>query len=186
MIEHALRSLLINDAEIESLVNEKIYYTQAIQEVQPPYIVLTKVSATRVHSHDGYSNLANPRIQFSVFAETYLEGKVIARAIQRILQGYRGVSENVHIQMCLYMNEVDMYETQTGLHHVAVDYDIFHREIIPTPAPPYEYPYYPDYEKPYEKPYEYEKYEKPYEKYEEEEKPYEAPPDHEPWEEETL
>jgi len=160
MIEHALRSLLINDAEIQTLVAERIYYNQAIQEVSLPYVVMFKVSAPRVHSHQGYSNLANPRMQFSCFAETYLEGKTIARAIQRILQGFRGVSENVHIQMCLYVNEVDIYEAQTGLHHIAVDYEIFHREIIPTPAPPYYYPYY---EKPYEAPYEalpeYEEYE---------------------------
>lgn len=153
MIEHALRSLLINDSEITEYVGERIYYVQAVQEVQPPYIVITKVSAPRVHSHDGYSNLANPRIQFSVLTETYHEAKLIARAIQRILQGYRGVSEDVHIQMCLYMNEVDMFEEQSGLYHVAVDYEIFHREMIPTPYPYYEKPYEAPYEKPYEAPY---------------------------------
>lgn len=164
MIEHALRSLLANSELVTHYVSDRIYYVQAIQEVQLPYIVMTKVSAPRIHSHDGYSNLSNPRFQFSSFAETYLEAKQITRSIQQVLQGFRGVSEDVHIQMCLYMNEVDMYETQTGLHHVAVDYEIYHREMLPI-VEPYEY------EKPYE-------YEQPYEK----EKPYEEveDPDEEP------
>lgn len=157
MIEHALRSLLANAEGVTNYVSDRIYYVQAIQEVQLPYIVMHKVSSPRVHSHDGYSNLANPRFQFSSFAETYLEAKQITRAIQQVLQGYRGVSAGVHIQMCLYMNEVDMYEEQSGLYHVAVDYEIFHREILPTPEEPYYYEKPYPYEKPY---YEGEEYEK--------------------------
>jgi DNA-binding NarL/FixJ family response regulator len=128
MIEHALRSLLAEDTTIEGLVGERIYYTQAVQEADTPYIVITKVSGLRVHSHQGTSSLANPRIQLSVFSATYLEAKQIAQAIQSVLQGYTGTSEEIEIQSCLYINEVDMYEQESKLYHVAVDYEIYHKE----------------------------------------------------------
>lgn len=128
MIEHALRSLLADDYDLADLVDDRIYYVQAVQDVEVPYIVFFKVSGAREHSHDGASHLAHPRFQFSVFADTYLEAKEITQAIQSVLQAYTGESEGIQIQSCLYINEVDMYESQTGLFHVASDYEIYHSE----------------------------------------------------------
>lgn len=127
MIEHALRALLAT--ALAALVGERIYYVRASQDVETPYVVFFKVSGPRVHSHQGASLLANPRFQFSAFATTYLEAKQIIQAIQTALQGYTGISEGIFIQSCLYANEFDTYEVQTGLYHVAVDYEIYHREV---------------------------------------------------------
>jgi hypothetical protein len=130
MIEYALRNLLVNDDRIITLVDDKVYYAMAPQDTESPYIVLYKISGVRLHSHDGFSSLTDCRFQFSIFADTYLESKQIAQAIQAVLDGFKGVEEEsgIHIQKCLYINEVDMYEA--GFHTIACDYEITHREII--------------------------------------------------------
>lgn len=120
MIEHAIYSL------ISTLCDERIYYVSAPQDVTLPYIVFFKVSALREHSHDGASGLARIRIQFSIFADTYLEAKEIAQTLQVILQGYSGISEGVNINGIFYENETDFYEE--GRYYVNADYIIWHKE----------------------------------------------------------
>ena len=129
MIEQALLSLLLNDDDLKSLVGGRIYYNCAPQDVEIPYVVLFKVAGPREHSHDGRSHLAHPRIQFSVFADTYMAAKEVTQCIQNVLDGFQGESDGVQIQSCLYINEVDMYEPDIGLHHIASDYELFHEEV---------------------------------------------------------
>jgi hypothetical protein len=128
MIESAFMSLLIDDYDLADLVDDRVYYNTAPQDVEVPYIVLFKIAGPREHSHDGVSHLAHPRFQFSVFANTYLEAKQVTQAIQGILDCFQGESEGILIESCLYINEVDMYEPQTNLHHIASDYEIYHKE----------------------------------------------------------
>lgn len=119
MIEYAIYSL------ISSLCDGRVYYVTAPQDVGTPYIVFFKVSAPRQHSHDGASGLVRVRMQFSIFSDTYLEAKETAQALQAILQGYRGTSEEVDIQAIFYEDENDFYDE---LYHVACDYMIWHKE----------------------------------------------------------
>ncbi len=120
MIEHAIRSL------ISGLCSGRVYYVTAPQDTETPYIVFIKVSGPREHSHDGASNLAIVRMQFSIFSTTYKSAKETAQALQAILQSYQGTSEGVYIYSSTYDNEVDFYEND--LFHVAVDYKIAHKE----------------------------------------------------------
>jgi hypothetical protein len=128
MIEHALRTILVNNDGVKNLVNDRIYYNIAPQGTTIPYIVFFKIAGPREHSHDGKSGLAHPRFQFSVFADTYLKAKQITQAIQNALDCFTGEIEDTAIKSCLYINEVDMYDAQAGLNHVASDYEIYHRE----------------------------------------------------------
>jgi hypothetical protein len=131
MIEHAIRSILAKHYDIKALVGDKIYYVHAVKEVTPPYITIQKVANTRLYSHQGDSGLARPRLQINAFASTYLEAKTVVEAMVWALTGFRGISEGVHIQMCLLVSEVDLpYENQLNLYGIAVDYVIYHRQII--------------------------------------------------------
>ena len=71
---------------LTALVGQRIYYVNAPQDVQPPYVVFFKVSATRVRSLTASSHFVNSRFQFSIFSETYYEAKQIAEHIQLALQ----------------------------------------------------------------------------------------------------
>jgi len=131
LIEQALMTYLLAQSGITSLVGQRIYFVQAPQDTETPYIVVTKVSGVREHSHDGSSHLAHPRFQFSVFATTYSSAKSIASALQTALQGYSGTmggESGVSVGATFYENEMDFYETESQLYHVPVDYIIWHTE----------------------------------------------------------
>lgn len=130
-IEQALKKYLEAQSGLTALVGERIDYVRAPQDVAAPYLVFFKVSGPRVHSHDGVSDLANPRFQFSCFAGTYYEAKQVAEQVQTALDAYSGTmggAGGVSVGACFYENETDIYETDANLFHVAVDYLIWHEE----------------------------------------------------------
>jgi len=128
-IEQAVLKELLADSGITDLIGERLYYVKAPQDVAKPYIVFFKVSAPREYSHDGASKLARPRFQFSCFAMTYYEAKQIAEAIRVAIEAFSGtMGTGVEVGSCFCLNESDMYEEDTKLFHVAVDYLIYHKE----------------------------------------------------------
>jgi len=130
-IEQAIKKELLTDSGITSLIGERLYYVKAPQDVTKPYIVFLKASGPREYSHDGVSKLAHPRFQFSCFATTYYEAKQIAEAIRAAIEAFSGTmggDGGVEVGSCFYINESDIYEEDTRLFHVAVDYLIYHKE----------------------------------------------------------
>jgi len=131
MIEHALRTALIEDATVNGYVAGRVYYAQAPQDVATPYIVLARVSGPREYSHDGATGLYRARFQFSIFATTYYEAKSIADGIRTVLSGASGqlVEDPADTIGASFLdNEVDMYEEEAKLHHIAVDYLVWVNE----------------------------------------------------------
>lgn len=130
-IEQALMTYLLAQTGITTLVGQRIYFVRAPQETETPYIAISKIDAPREHSHDGSSQLAHPRFQFSIFADTYGEIKPIAAALQTALQGYTGTmggAGGVFVGNCLYDNETDLDPGEQGLFGVACDYIIWHTD----------------------------------------------------------
>lgn len=131
IIEQAIKGELSLNDNLVALINNRLDYVKAPQDIAKPYVVFFKVSDPREHSHQGASALARARFQFSIFAETYKECKQIAKQIQISLQGYSGImggEEGVFVGGCFYVDETDNYEPQTQLYHVSVDYVIWHKE----------------------------------------------------------
>lgn len=130
-IEQALMTFLLSQTSITDLVSQRIYFVKAPQKTETPYMIITKVSGLREHSHGGASELAGPKFQFSVFDGTYSGVKNILAALQAALQGYTGSmggSGGVCVHAAFYDNEKDLYEEETGLHHGVADYIIWHEE----------------------------------------------------------
>ena len=131
IIEQALLTELLAFTGLTTLIGEKIYYVNAPQDVIAPYIVMTKISSVREHSHQGSSGLATARFQFSIFSTTYYEAKQIAEQIQLAIDGKNeiiGTSPGVQAAI-LYENETDFYEPDpVNFFHIAVDYFVKHNE----------------------------------------------------------
>jgi len=130
-IEQAILKELLADSGITALIGERLHYVKAPQDVAKPYVVLLKASGPREYSHDGASELARPRFQFSCFATTYYQAKQIAEAIRSVIEAFSGTmggDGGVEVGSCFYINESDIYEEDTRLFHVAVDYLIWHKE----------------------------------------------------------
>ncbi len=124
-VEHALKTFLEDQPGLAALIGEKLYYVTAPQDVQEPYVILFKVSETLQQSHDGNSHLATARIQFSIFADTYLEVKQIAAQIKAALigrTGFTGDSPGLYIYDILFDNETDMYESEVSVYHLVLEF----------------------------------------------------------------
>jgi len=130
-IEQAIKKELMAASGVTDLIGERLYYVRAPQDVTKPYVVFFKVSGSREYSHDGASELANPRFQFSCFATTYYEAKQTVNAIRVAIEAFSGTmggDGGVEVGSCFCINESDIYEEDTRLFHVAVDYLIYHKE----------------------------------------------------------
>ncbi len=130
-IEQAIKKELMAASGVTGLISTRLYYVRAPQNVTKPYVVFFKVSSPREYSHDGASELARPRFQFSCFATTYYEAKQITEAIRVTIEAFSGImggDGGVEVGSCFCINESDIYEEDTQLFHVAVDYLIYHKE----------------------------------------------------------
>ena len=128
-IETALINKLLATTAVTDLVGKKIHYAgDTPKNTTKPYIVIQKISAQRLHAHDGPCGLVNSRIQFSCFASTYLGAKAVCVAIQVALDGSKGVLSGVNVGSCLYDNETDLYDQDYQVCGVEADYMVSYNE----------------------------------------------------------
>jgi hypothetical protein len=139
-IETALKTYLLTLTPLTALISTRIYFAQAPENTAQPYIVISKVSDIKVHSHDGYESARTDRFQFSIFSTSYATCKGIAAALEGngsrtsptgldCYTGKMGGVSGVTVRGCLHENEIDLgYETESGLYHVACDYFISYVE----------------------------------------------------------
>lgn len=132
VIETALITYLLAQTGIIALVGQRIYFVQAPQDTDKPYLVINKISGTRENSHEVNTHLAHPRFQLSAFAATYADCKAIIAAVQTALQGYTGTmggAGGVVVSAVFYDDETDLDPGDSNqLYGVAVDYFIWHYE----------------------------------------------------------
>jgi hypothetical protein len=129
IIEQAIHDELLDTSAVTALVGQNIFYVKAPQDVVAPYVVITKITSPRSHTHDGADGLCETLMQISIFTQTYYEGKQIAVQVQAVLDSYQGTmggDSGVIVNSCFYENEVDLYEEGQELHHLACDYRIRH------------------------------------------------------------
>jgi len=128
LIEQALKIELETVTALTNLIEDKLYYVKAPQDVEEPYVIFFKVSAPREHSLDGAAGLATARFQFSIFTETYYEAKQIAQQIHLTLQGMNkiiGGAGGVYVNI-LYDNEQDL--TEDEIFHIVQEFIVIHNE----------------------------------------------------------
>lgn len=124
MIEEDLYSHLSTFTGLTALVGDRVYPVTAPQTVQAPFCVFFKVSDARIYSHQGFSGLERVRVQISCYAETYLEAKQVAEQVTAAMEAW--LAANVKVQASFQENELDMYDSETGLYHVPVDFFIWY------------------------------------------------------------
>ena len=116
--ETALYSRL--SSQLSSAVGTRIYPLVAPQKTTLPYLTYSKVSAVKQYTHSGSASLSNDRIQISVFSTGYLAGKTIAGAVVTALEGWSTA------QAVFKANELDLYEDETKVFHIPVDFRVWH------------------------------------------------------------
>jgi len=98
----------------------RVYGKTAPQNVIVPYILYFKTSPSRDYTHDGFSGLHRPRIQISCFANTYGQVKAMAKEVVEAVEAWSPPA--------FVAGEQDMFEEDTGLYHVPVDFFIHYED----------------------------------------------------------
>lgn len=86
-----------------------------------PLLVYKRISAPRIYTQEGTS-LANPRVQFSIWAKKNSELVTASEEVKARLDGWR--DESAGIQSCFIAYELDQWEEQTGLFRKILDAQI--------------------------------------------------------------
>lgn len=106
---------------LAALVETRIHPVSLPQDPEIPAIVATKISKARTYSQTGDSNLANPRYQFTCWAERHSEAVAIAAELRISLSGFKGTMNNRNVYAAFVENELDSKDPETGLYAQIVD-----------------------------------------------------------------
>lgn len=118
MIEKGLLTLLKSTLTPTA---SSIYAQFLPQDSSFPAITFSKVSGPREYCHDGQI-YAEPRMQIDCWAKGYLEAKTLAENVRVALSGYTGTFDSKKVMACFLVNETDIYDPDTQLHRVILDF----------------------------------------------------------------
>lgn len=124
MIQEALRKKLLAHTPLSDLVGERIYILKLPQNPVLPAITYFRVSSPRHHD----INVSFARFQFDSWALSYNEVRDVAKEIRKAIQREKGIWDGVKVIQGVYINETEMYESETEIYHIASDFKIIYRE----------------------------------------------------------
>ena len=113
----ALKTLLRADVDLTALVGTRVYAFPLRQDPVLPDVTYQRVSGPR----DALLGVGKPRYQFAAWSKSYGEARDVAQAVDDCLQRYKGTEEGVLIIQATVVNDVDIYDGETGRHTCSVD-----------------------------------------------------------------
>lgn len=109
MIEGALFHMLKNDADVSSLVADRIYPDVIPQEIPLPAVLLSRTPGDgSVHSTTGFSGVIRARFSVLALCEYHAEAVDLAAKIRSLLDGYSGRVLGVEIQGIFLQDFADL------------------------------------------------------------------------------
>lgn len=126
-MKEQLRTLLRADPRASEAAG-RIDWGVRVQGAPIPAVTLLRVGAPI----DVSANLRQSRIQIDVWANDYAQSDRIAKAINSILSGFRGVIDGVDFTGAFLDEERDLPEADTTgvMHRVMLDYRVWTKENI--------------------------------------------------------
>ncbi len=122
-IEKDLIDYILSQDAITSLISDRIYPMKLIENTDFPAINYLRISQERDRSHSGNS-MKRPTIQFSCWAKSYPDVKELAETLIEKLDNFSGYLDSGKVTI-FHRNDRDLYEPDTGLHHVPVEFEIY-------------------------------------------------------------
>lgn len=97
MIEQAVRKILLLSVPVAAKTGDRITLGVADQDERRPRIVITLISASLPHTHDGAAGYRNGTLQIACLAPSYREAHDLAEAAATALDNYTGTIEGITI-----------------------------------------------------------------------------------------
>ena len=134
LIEKELVSFLRENKDVTDIVGLRIFPIRIPQNSFLPAIAYQTFFSEHIIDLKGESDLAIPRIQFSCFARTYKESKVLSLKVLAKMQGFRGIAGNANVLSIILSNLFDLPFQPPGdgsdlaTYGVALDFIVSHRK----------------------------------------------------------
>ena len=128
-IYSAIRSILVADSTLTSLVGSKIYPNAAPQGTQSPFVVINVISNLPTNTKAQASTMDRYRIQVSTFSTDFDTCQSVKNRIRVLLENViNTTSSATTIQLSQFQNEVDgidQLSTLDGTFYNYSDYFFF-------------------------------------------------------------
>ena len=127
-LEAAIYSILSTDLDIIALVGTRIYPLVLPQDATLPAITYARVSTERESAFVTDPGLSTARIQVDIWGISALSVMAVSEEVRSALHRYRGTIASVQIDESHIDNEILMYEPETEIYHIVLDFMILHLE----------------------------------------------------------
>jgi hypothetical protein len=120
-VGEAIRTELVADTAVTTLVGQQIYPNLAPQGTVPPYVVYTVISNVPSNTFTGAASdrLNEIRMQVDCYAKKYLDAQAIAEAVDNV------ISNLSRPDLCGQReNSRDLYDNEAQFHRVQIDFFI--------------------------------------------------------------
>jgi hypothetical protein len=122
MIDQSLRSLILAESSVTSLIASNAVYPQRLpQEVTKPAIVYRVMDGIESLTAGGVSALRRYQVDLTVFAEKYSEMREITQALVALFNGLTAEQSGDLIQGCRIYNIVNDFEETLQLYSSTLD-----------------------------------------------------------------
>lgn len=125
----AIKDLVASCAGITTIIGSNPMRYYPVRLPQPPivYPAITYqfIDAQGVYSHSGYSGVKDPRIQLTLWTQTFNDGDLLVNAIRAItpvgLNGFHGTQSTVQIDRLFIVDGTTDFDPATQIHMRTLD-----------------------------------------------------------------
>lgn len=137
-MEGALVALLLASDLVRGKVGKRVHSPALPQGAQLPALVIRVISGDDDYTHKGPDELAERRVQIDAWAKTKAEARSAARAVRKLLSGFRGAvdvaGQVVELGPIFAAGDRDLFEGEAPDRRIgrSQDFTVWAREPDPT------------------------------------------------------
>lgn len=126
-VESVLFDRLTDFPALQALVSTRVYPVVLKQKTTLPALSYSRVSAERASAMGVDTGNVRARFQVDVWASSYASARDVTEQVRLALERYRNIIGTV-IEDIYFLNDVDLYEDETSIYHVALDFEVNYKE----------------------------------------------------------
>ncbi len=130
-ISSAIRDVLIDDAGVSALVEDRIYPQVLPQKPTFPAITLQQLDSPPIDDITGHAGLHRSIFQIDAWAQSQASSNLLAEKIRLALSGYTGEPLGVKVRGIRLESKVDLFEPEIANYRKIQRFVIWHREENP-------------------------------------------------------
>jgi hypothetical protein len=112
--EAVLRTALVGNAAVSSLLGSRIYPVLAPASAALPFVTWRRSGIDREQTLGRPMGMPRVSVEYSIYGVTYEEARQVADAMRRVLDGYGGTSDNTEVKQTSLEDESDDFVQLAG------------------------------------------------------------------------